>query len=86
MAPFAAIAPGRSVPAPAPCPEPVRWARPPVGQVLLSPPHLTGGEAAAAPPGGNARPAAGSGTGGQQGSGGGQPAQLSTRPIGYEPA
>ncbi len=47
MALFAAIASSRGVPAPAPLPQPAGWARPPVGQVLLSPPHLTGGEMAA---------------------------------------
>ncbi len=47
MALFAAIAPDRGAPAPAPPLGLSGLARPPVGQVLLSPPHLTGGEMAA---------------------------------------
>jgi len=43
---LAAVAPSLSAPAPTSPPASADWARP-VGQVLLSPPHLTGGELAA---------------------------------------
>jgi dTDP-4-amino-4,6-dideoxygalactose transaminase len=46
VARLAALSSGRCVPVTASPPVPVDWARP-VGQVLLSPPHLTGGEMAA---------------------------------------
>ena len=46
MARLAAFPSGRTAPAPVPTPGTTGWARP-IGQVLLSPPHLTGGEAEA---------------------------------------